>query len=148
MNVEKFWPRPTGSTIVNRTLPGGIAVRNRSMVAWRSWTAGPRPSSAALISREILSGNWRKAGSERDSGVNSLSLGSSGTPWGICLSGTVTSPKRRTGGNSAGGVQGSQAEECQGRNIRSLSAVVASSSDLAASRAAFQSSISFCQAAS
>ena len=28
MKAEKFWPRPTGSTIVNRTRPGGIAVNS------------------------------------------------------------------------------------------------------------------------
>ena len=50
MKAEKFSPSPTGSRIVKRTLPGGIAVSIRSMMAWMAWTALARPSPAAFSS--------------------------------------------------------------------------------------------------
>ena len=65
MNAAKFSPRPTGSKIVNRTLPGGTEVRNRSISAWSSLTASALPVSAVLIRTDDWIGNGIKAGSSK-----------------------------------------------------------------------------------
>ena len=49
MNDAKFSPSPTGSRIVNRTLPGGIAVSIRSITSCSTSIASRRPSSSAVI---------------------------------------------------------------------------------------------------
>ena len=61
MKAEKFSPSPTGSRIVKRTLPGGIAVSIRSMMAWMAWTALARPSPAAFSSNSDAAGKGNRA---------------------------------------------------------------------------------------
>ncbi len=48
MNAEKFSPSPTGSIIVKRTFPGGMAVSNRSMTACIESTAFDSPGAVGL----------------------------------------------------------------------------------------------------
>ena len=64
MNAPKFRPIPTGSTIVNRTWPGGRLVRSRNIAAWsrRSPPAGrrPGPRSAGWPGRGTAAGPGRR----------------------------------------------------------------------------------------
>ena len=62
MKAAKFSPRPTGSMIVNRTFPGGIEVRNRSISDWSSGIAWSLPASAARMSTEDRIGKGINAG--------------------------------------------------------------------------------------
>src|SRR5437763_3148030 len=61
MNAAKFCPRPTGSRIVKRTLPGGRAVSRRNITARSASTASVRPASATSKSSDC-SGNGHNAG--------------------------------------------------------------------------------------
>ena len=82
MKPAKFSPRPTGSMIVNRSLPGGIVASIRSITARSTWTAGSRPSPAALIEIDALWGKGKRAGSEMTVGPSGLSRGSDEIPPG------------------------------------------------------------------
>ena len=48
MKAEKLSPKPTGSTIVKRTLPGGMAVNRRSIALCITSTARARPGPWAF----------------------------------------------------------------------------------------------------
>ena len=53
---------PHGSTIVNRTMPGGRLVSSRSIEAWSTLSASARPSGGCSMSRLAWAGNGRKRG--------------------------------------------------------------------------------------
>ena len=83
MNAAKFSPRPTGSMIVNRTLPGGRPVRKRSIIAWSASTAG----GAALVAgaqqhRAAVRERQERRHRARESSSGGASRGSVGMPSG------------------------------------------------------------------
>ena len=121
MNAAKFWPSPTGSRMVKRTLPGGTAVSRRNSTAWSASTALARPASWARKSIDPRSGNGQRAGSVKSATASSRSWSSPGTISGICSFPTCNAPKRRAGGTAAAGGRSAQHGSSQAGNSRSLS---------------------------
>ena len=63
MNAPKLRPMPIGSTIVNRTWPGGKLVNSRNIDAWSTASAAARPSAGVSIKR-LAPGGKRPQGGE------------------------------------------------------------------------------------
>ena len=102
MKAPKLRPMPIGSTMVNRTCPGGKLVKSRNIDAWSTASAAPRPSAAVSINRLALAGNVLKAGNTNDAGTPSIKRGSAGMPRGRAESSTEILPKRTAGGTTRG----------------------------------------------
>ena len=98
MNAPKLSPRLTGSTMVNRTLPGGRPVRNRSIIDCSADTPAARPSSRQRSRTEQRSGNGRNAGTFPASAGGGASRSSVGTASVIADRFTLRSPKRTPAG--------------------------------------------------
>ena len=82
MKAPKFRPMPMGSTIVNRTWPGGRLVSRRNIAAWSTPSDADRPAAGPSTSRLARSGNGRSAGNVNRVAIPSLSRGSAEPPPG------------------------------------------------------------------
>ena len=51
MKGATFWPSPTGSSMVKRSLPGGMVASRRSITACKFWLAAALATPAASNSR-------------------------------------------------------------------------------------------------
>ena len=80
MKAEKFWPSPTGSMIVKRTLPGGSDVSSRSITFCSDWTASIAAVAFGLVQqrRAFGIGQHRRQRETRSAGPAAVVL--SGTP--------------------------------------------------------------------
>ena len=67
MKAEKLSPSPTGSMIVKRTLPGGIAVNRRSIALCMTSTARARPGPSAFSNSSERRGKGNSTGSAKSS---------------------------------------------------------------------------------
>ena len=117
MNAPKLRPIPMGSTIVNRTWPGGKLVKSRNIEAWSTARAAARPSAGVSIKRLALAGNVLKAGKTNDAGTPSIKRASAGIPCGSAASSSGTVPKRTTGGTTRGKGRSAQGRVVPGRAV-------------------------------
>ena len=101
MKAEKFSPRPTGSKIVKRILPGGIEVSSRSIEACSDSIALARPASPAFSNSSEWSGSGKSSG-RVNSVAGGFRRGSSGMPPRILANCTLICPKRTAAGVSRG----------------------------------------------
>ena len=152
MKAAKFWPRPTGSRMVKRTLPGGTHVRSRYSTACSASTALARPASCAKNSIDARSGKGHAAGSVKSSTASirggeaaSPLPSSSGTRSGICSFPTLISPNCSAGGAAAAGGRSAQHGSDQAGKSRTHSVRTASTPERSSATARRHSSAINCQ---
>src|SRR5947199_3677624 len=112
MNAAKFWPKPTGSMIVKRTLPGGKPLSSRIIIASSerfAWASG------APVARSISDppGNSTAAGQGVSEKAFETNFGCFVTPSGRSANARRESPNGTRVGKPEGDFQSLQTASFQ-----------------------------------